>query len=48
MQQEIKQYFISLGMHNLIVLGGGEEYTVLSRIRHNNEKHANEGGTPNE
>lgn len=45
MQQEIKQYFISLGMHNLIGLGGGEQYTNLSRSRHNsNEKHADEGG----
>lgn len=45
MQQEIKQYFSSLGMHSLIVLGGGKPYTNLSRIRHsNNEKHTNEGG----
>lgn len=45
MQQEIKQYFSSLGMHSLIVLGGGEPDTNLSHIRHNNsEKHANEGG----
>lgn len=44
MQQEITQYFSSLGMHNLIGLGGGEQYTNLSRSRHsNNEKHANEG-----
>lgn len=40
MQPEIKQCFSSFGMHNLIVLGGGEPYTNLSHIRHNN----NEGG----